>query len=165
MRIMAKRIMTKVGDVFCVKIDDEHKRYFQYIISDLTCLNSDVIRVFKKVYSIDEEPELSEIVKGEVDFYSHCMTSAGIKRELWEKTGNIKEVGEIEHIFFKDKMDYTREDIEDDWRIWRINQDIIHVGRLSEENKKGFLGLVFTPESILHKIRTGICRGVYSKYE
>ena len=108
---MAKRIITKVGDVFCVKMDDKHKRYFQYIISDLTCLNSDVIRAFREVYSIDEETELSEIVKGEVDFYSHCMTSAGIKRGLWEKVGNIKEVGEISHIIFKCKMDYTREDI------------------------------------------------------
>ena len=163
---MAKRIITKVGDVFCVKIDDEHKRYFQYIISDLTCLNSDVIRVFKKVYSIDEEPELSEIVKGEVDFYSHCMTSAGIKRELWKKVGNIKEVGEIEHIVFKCKMDYTREDIEDDWRIWRINQDIIRVGVLNDELKKSsFLGSVFTPENIINKLKTGGYLGNTSTFE
>ena len=147
-------------------MDDEHKRYFQYIISDLTCLNSDVIRVFKKVYSIDEEPELSEIVKGEVDFYSHCMTSAGIKRGLWEKVGNIKEVGEIEHIVFKCKMDYTREDIEDDWRIWRINQDIIRVGVLNDELKKSsFLGSVFTPENIINKLKTGRYLGNTSTFE
>ena len=38
----------KIGDVFVVKVDDKSKKYFQYIISDLTQLNSDVIRAFKK---------------------------------------------------------------------------------------------------------------------
>ena len=28
---MAKRIITKVGDVFCVEIDNEYKCFFQYI--------------------------------------------------------------------------------------------------------------------------------------
>lgn len=62
-------------------------------------------------------------------------------------------------------MDYTREDIKDDWRIWRINQDIIHVGKLSKENKKGFLGLVFTPEDIYYKIKNGVHYGFAAKYE
>ena len=65
------RANTKIGDVFSVKIDNHSKKYFQYIISDLTQLNSDVIRAFKKVYLIDTNPDLSEIVNGEVEFYAH----------------------------------------------------------------------------------------------
>ena len=39
---MLKRIKnTVIGDVFCAKIDENHKRYLQYIVSDLTQLNSD----------------------------------------------------------------------------------------------------------------------------
>lgn len=56
-QIMA-RINTKIGDVFSVKIDN-NKKYFQYIVSDLTQLNSDVIRAFKKVYPINAHPDLS----------------------------------------------------------------------------------------------------------
>lgn len=42
------RVVTKVGDVFSVKLDNEMKKYFQLIAFDLTQLNSDVIRAFKK---------------------------------------------------------------------------------------------------------------------
>jgi len=73
---------TKIGDVFSVKIDDSSKKYFQYIISDLTQLNSDVIRAFKKVYPINTNPDLSEIVNGEVEFYAHCVTKLGLKMNL-----------------------------------------------------------------------------------
>lgn len=43
-----KRVLTKIGDVFEVKIDETSKKYFQYIANDMTQLNSDVIRGFKK---------------------------------------------------------------------------------------------------------------------
>ena len=55
---MAKRVITKIGDVFMAIIDDTYKVYFQYITNDLEQLNSDVIRVFKKRYSKDEQPSL-----------------------------------------------------------------------------------------------------------
>jgi hypothetical protein len=48
---MATRISTKIGDVFSAKIDGNTKKYFQLIAFDLTQLNSDVIRGFKKVYT------------------------------------------------------------------------------------------------------------------
>lgn len=47
---MAKRIVTKIGDVFCAEIDNRIKRYFQYIVNDMEQLNSSVIRVFKTHY-------------------------------------------------------------------------------------------------------------------
>ena len=54
---MNKRIKnTKIRDVFSANIDNNHKRYLQYIASDMTQLNSDVIRVFAKIYPIDANP-------------------------------------------------------------------------------------------------------------
>lgn len=44
---------TKIGDIFCVKLDNNRKKHLQYVASDLTQLNSDVIRVFKIVYPTD----------------------------------------------------------------------------------------------------------------
>jgi len=52
---MKKRILnTRVGDVFCVYIDETSKKYLQYIANDLTQLNSDVIRAFKTKYLKDK---------------------------------------------------------------------------------------------------------------
>lgn len=163
---MAKRVVTKVGDVFCVRVDDHYKRYLQYIVSDVTCLNSDVVRIFKKKYPIETNPDLSEIIKDEVDFYSHCVTSVGVKRGLWEKVGNIREVGDIKHIIFKCKSDYTNANIQNDWRVWKVNEDIIHIGKLKEEYYSfSYLGLIFHPEDIIHKLKTGVYPGVFAKFE
>ena len=67
---MTKRIKaTQIGDIFEVIISETEKRYMQYVVSDMNCLNSDVIRVFKKKYSRDNNPNIEEIVNDEVLFY------------------------------------------------------------------------------------------------
>lgn len=61
---MIKRVkVTKIGDVFEVKISDTEKKYMQCIASDLTQLNSDVLRIFKHVYQINETPALEKLVR------------------------------------------------------------------------------------------------------
>ncbi len=30
-----KRIITRIGDIFCIEIDNEYKCYFQYIAKDV----------------------------------------------------------------------------------------------------------------------------------
>ncbi|MBX3102796.1 MAG: hypothetical protein KF690_09830 [Bacteroidetes bacterium] len=151
------RISTKVGDVFSVRIDANSKKYFQYIISDLTQLNSDVIRVFKKVYSINTNPDLIEVINGEVEFYAHCITKLGIKMAYWEKVGNVAYVGGIDHILFRDSEDYGNPQIKvsENWWVWKINEEQKQVGKLIGENQKAEIGLVINPESIVYRMRTG----------
>ena len=151
------RANTKIGDVFSVKIDDSSKKYFQYIISDLTQLNSDVIRAFKKVHPINSNPDLSEIVNGEVEFYAHCVTKLGLKMGYWEKAGNIIDIGKINHILFRDSGDYGNPQIKisQDWWVWKINEEQKRVGKLTGENQKAEIGLVINPESIVYRMRTG----------
>ena len=166
---MAKRVVTKVGDVFCANIDGKYKRDRQYIVSDFTQLNSDVVRVFKEKYPIDAEPKLDEVVKGEVEFYAHCVVSGGVKRGLWEKVGKCADVGDIENIeniIFKDKRDYDREE-QDDWYIWKINQDFIPVSidNLERIYKNSYFGIVFTPEDVFYKMKNGVYYGFAAKYE
>src|SRR5690349_12420930 len=93
------RVYTKIGDVFCAKISEDTKKHFQLIAYDLTQLNSDVIRAFKKEYAVSETPDLSEIVAGEVEFYAHCVTKFGVKLNLWEKIGTIADIGKVEPLF------------------------------------------------------------------
>ena len=100
------RVYTKKGDVFCVKINETHKKYFQLIAYDLAQLNSDVIRAFEKEYSLDSNPSIDEIINDNVTFYAHCVTKFGVKLGLWDKVGSSKDVGDISKILFRHPDDY-----------------------------------------------------------
>lgn len=168
--IMA-RINTKIGDLFSANLDDKTKKYFQYVSNDLTQLNSDVIRVFKKEYPVDTDPDLSEVVKGEIEFYAHCVTKLGVKLDYWKKVGNIDDVGEIDKILFRNTDDYGSKPGEQikvsyNWYVWKINdEDFKQVGKLKGENKEAEIGIVVPPDSIVYRMRTGEYDFVYPGYE
>ncbi|MDE6787536.1 MAG: hypothetical protein K2J46_10935, partial [Muribaculaceae bacterium] len=139
---MAKRIVTKIGDVFCVEVDNAYKRYFQYFCNDMTQLNSSVIRVFKKRYQMDYKPKPEDIVKDEVDFYAHTILRNGIEDGLWYKVGKAK--GEFEEEKNKplfgmcDDIEYVNGDIikvdpDNKWYIWKINCPFQAIGKLPEK--------------------------------
>lgn len=157
-----KRVVTNIGDVFAVPLGNNMKKYFQLIAYDSKQLNSDVIRVFKKEYPMDESHVLEEIVSGEVEFYAHCITKWGVKLGYWEKVGKANEIGQLDHIKFRDTMDYGRKAgeepirVSNNWFVWRIGDvDFTDVGKLTGENRRAEIGLVINPASIVHRIRTG----------
>lgn len=154
------RVITKIGDVFSVAIDNNKKKYFQYIANDLTQLNSDVIRAFKKIYPIDVNPDLSEIVNDEVDFYAHCVVSLGVKMKLWNKIGNTTEIGNITQILFRGTSDYgvwiDNEPIKisTKWYVWKINdKDFTRVGKLEGDNRNAYVGIVINPLGIIELLK------------
>ena len=165
---MNKKIKnTKIGDVFSANINNNHKRYLQYIASDMTQLNSDVIRVFAKIYPIDANPSIEEIVNDKVDFYAHCVTKSGIKRGLWQKIGNIADVGRTDHIVFRDSGDLGTPEVKisNDWWVWRINEPFIEVGKLTNEYRDAEIGIVFQPERIINRMQTGSYQIKYPDFE
>jgi len=169
---MKKRVITKIGDIFSVKVNERKKKYFQLIAFDITQLNSDVIRVFKEEFSTDEEPDLDQVVKGEVQFYAHCVTRAGIKFGFWEKVGKSKDIGKIGHIIFRDTEDYATVrgeepiTVSNNWYVWHIgDSDFTDVGKLKGENRKAEIGIVFDPESIVHRVKTGQYKWSYPDFE
>ena len=163
-----KRVVTKIGDVFSVKLDDNRTKYFQLVAFDLSQLNSDVIRAFKTVYPLDEKPNLSEIVNGEVEFYAHCGASIGVKLLLWEKVGHVSEIGDTNKILFRDTDDcgngkpYFKST---DWYVWHINEDFKYVGKLKGENRKAEIGIVVSPYGIVDRIKTGKYNIAYPIFE
>ena len=166
------RVVTKVGDVFSVKLDNEVKKYFQLIAFDLTQLNSDVIRAFKKVYAIHATPTLLNIVNDDVDFYAHCVTKFGIRMHLWDKVGNISDVGELSKILFRGTNDYGAKvggeniKVSHNWFVWHINDDkFTYVGNLEGENRKAEIGVVMPPLAIVERIKTGKYSFVYPEFE
>lgn len=165
------RTNTKTGDIFSVNVTENTKKYFQYIANDLTQLNSDVIRAFKKEYSINDKPELSEIIKDEVEFYAHCVTKYGIKMKLWEKVGNIP-FNEKVDVIFRGTNDYGVKlgdepiKISNNWYIWRINdKDFTKVGKLTGEYRKSEIGVVVIPQDVVDRIKTGKYYFVYPDFE
>ncbi|MBI5326539.1 MAG: hypothetical protein HZB41_14910 [Ignavibacteriae bacterium] len=162
-----KRLRTQIGDIFSVKIDEHHKKYFQYIINDLTQLNSDVIRAFKCAYNINDKPELWDLIKNEVDFYAHCVTDIGIKYGYWEKVGNKAEVGKINHILFRSSRDSGNPAIKvsHNWWVWKINEEQKYLGKLRDKYISAEIGIVVTPEDIVTRLRTGKYDFVYPDFE
>ena len=161
---MAKRIVTKMGDIFCVEIDNGYKRFFQYIINDIEALNSSVIRVFKTHYPMDYRPIIEEIVMDEVEFYAHTVLRAGIVYGAWYKVGNSKEIGEG----YKDVLFGTASDVRvlpnkelefvspsENWYVWHINEPPLFVGKLTEKYKDLEQGDVMSYVSIIDRLRNG----------
>jgi hypothetical protein len=153
------RTNTKIGDVFSVKIDENNMKYFQLVAFDLTQLNSDVIKAFKKLYPLNTEPDLSEIVSGDVEFYAHGVTKLGLKMNFWECVGNISDIGDITNILFRDANDYGSKPgeqikVSHKWHIWRINdKNFTNVGTLEGENRKAYVGLVINPLGIIELLK------------
>ena len=166
------RVYTKTGDVFSVQLDANSKKYFQLIAYDLTQLNSDVIRAYKRVYGLDENPDLSVIVNGDVEFYAHCVTKWGVKMGLWEKAGSTKDTGDTNHILFRGTNDYGLEiggelvKISRNWYVWHINdEDFTRVGILEGENRKAEIGIVVNPYDIVERMQTGSYSFFYPGFE
>lgn len=153
---MAKRLRTKIGDIFSVPINDREKRYIQLVAFDLLQLNSDVIRCFVRKYSLDVVPTMEEVINDEVLFFAHCATDFGLKLNLWSKVGNNHNVGSPENILFRSTNDYARKEgtepvtISDNWHIWKINdQTFTRVGKLVGKNRSAFMGLLINPYGLL----------------
>lgn len=165
---MAKRIVTKIGDVFCVEFDNKYKRYFQYFCNDITQLNSSVIRVFKNIYPIDYSPILGEIISDEVDFYAHTILRVGLEWESWYKIGKVKgnytEDIEIPIFGTCQETEYINREIIDvdpntNWYIWKINRSPIRVGTLTEKLINNVeRGGVFPCEEIVDRMKYGYYR-------
>ncbi len=159
-----KRLYLKIGDVFVVKLDDK-KRYFQYVSDDLTQLNSEVVRVFKKSYGLDDSLDLTDVVSEEVDFYTHTVIKLGAKLNLWEKAGNTPEIGTTE-ILFRDCGDYGISTVKksEDWYSWKIIEPMIRVGKLEGKNQKAHIGVIVNPAGLVSRMKTGLYHAVYPEF-
>lgn len=153
-----KRIVTKIGNVFCVKLDENRKRYFQYIANDLYQLNSSTIRVFKTDYPMNIDPCIDEIVADEVEFYSHTILSFGIQAGLWQKVGKSNNIGCLDSIMFRSTIDIDPSTLKSyNWYVWKLgDEDSCSIGELNEEYAQlSDFGSVFPPEEIVERIKHG----------
>lgn len=164
-RDMAKKIITKIGDVFCVEFDNDTKGYFQYIANDMTELNSSVIRAFKNHYPIGQSVEIEEIVNDEVDFYAHTVLRNGIADGSWYKVGKSINIGldSLNNVIFghPQSTEYINGNIidvsyETNWYIWNVNKKHIKIGTISPPLlKKVTDGAIVRSIDIITKMKRG----------
>ena len=159
--IKQKRIITRVGDIFCIELKKQ-KVFFQFIAVDSSELNSATIRVFQKKYSQDYVFDAEEVINDEVMFYAHTCLKQGLKQGIWTKVGKSKEVGDLENVLFRRTSDWTPQCLKSyRWWVGGINKDYIMVGELTEEYKnKTHMGWVVPPTDIVEKIEFGEYQGL-----
>lgn len=153
-----KRLTIRMGDVFCVDVDDRHKRYMQYVAKDQAQLNAAVIRVFKKKYPKDEQVDMDDIVCGEVEFYAHVYgTRHAVLDGICIKCGKSKMLGDTKNILFRlnSELDESLLTVSHRWYVWKINHEYVHIGDLVPPYDKYDLGEVYPIEWVIEKIKTG----------
>lgn len=159
---MAKRVVTRIGNIFSIEIDGEYKCYFQYVANDRTQLNSSVIRMFKKRYMLKDNPSMDEIVRDGVLFYAHTILKGGITDNIWSKVGICSEVGDNINIYFYGfGTCWYRWKINTPFQIFREYTDFNH---LPIECLNMNYGSVFPYPYIISKLKTGFFCGVNGHY-
>ena len=151
---MTKRVKsTKVGDIFEFVINSDEKRYLQYIISDMSQLNSDVVRVFKRKYPLTEKPSLQIILEDDILCYFHCDSKAGIIKNKWSLYGNDPNVGVIKNVFFRTPLNpkNMHDPTTVGWIVWPINGEKKYIELLNNEQKLYGLGYIF-PVDLVHQL-------------
>ena len=156
-----KRIVTRVGDIFCVELK-EQKVYLQFIAIDISYLNSVAIRVFKRKYPLDYVFNADEVVNDEVMFYAHTLIQPGLKQGIWSKVGKSKDVGDLEKVLFRTTSDWTAERLKSyRWWVGGINKEYTMIGELTEEyRQKTHEAAVVPPADIVEKIEFGEYQGL-----
>ncbi|RQO37756.1 hypothetical protein DBR39_12765 [Chryseobacterium sp. KBW03] len=169
---MAKRVITKIGDIFSVELDNGNKKFFQYIANDLTQLNSDVIRSYKQEYLKDQVPDFKELLSGEIDFHTHTPINIGVKQGLFNPEGNYAVYPNINSVLFRGTNDAGHGPgkpqvfISEDWYVWKINdKNFKNVGKLNGENRNAEIGAVIPPLMVVERIRTGKFNFVYPDFQ
>ena len=161
---MAKRIVTKIGDVFCAVLPGNKKAYFQYVANDLSQLNSSVIRVFRTHYPLDQTVSLKEIINDEIDFYAHTILRVGIDVNAWTKVGKDKNINEkeIENVIFGTAQPFecasvvVLTDPTNNWYVWHINGVRTRIGTLPENlHDIVYPGAVLTYKDVLNRMYYG----------
>lgn len=105
---MAKRTVTRIGDIFCAEIDNEYKCYFQYVGKDTYQLGGALIRVFRKHYPLDANPSMDEITADEVAFHTLTYIQPGTYDNAWYKVGKapIRNEEALKDIIFGNPREY-----------------------------------------------------------
>lgn len=163
---MAKGVRVRQGDVFCVKLDEKNKGYFQFLFRDSSQLGGNVIRVFYKHYPNDYEPTIDEIISDEVAFFTHTFVQGGIYFDVFTKIGNVKVLNENKLpgvIFCYQSTPYEFDNnypkemwSKKMWYVYQANETLVLYETLPKNwRNKVELGWVMNFESVVSRMKFG----------
>lgn len=164
-----KRIVTKIGHVFCSEVEGVFKFYFQYVANDVHQLNSSVIRVFRTHYNLNDEPDLNTVVSDNVDFYAHTVLRRGIEQGLWHRIGkagimNSDSLSEVifaqtqnQSIVYEPNAKLIEIDPLRNWYMWHLGDaDSRFIGVLPAHlHDMVEVSYVFPPLSVIQRAKYG----------
>ena len=138
------------GSIFCT-VRNNQKRFFQYVGSDLSQLNSDVIGIFRRNYTHNEFPNVARFLDDTYEYVLHTTISLGKRMCGWEYLGETSEPHKIDDVLFVTQHSHplfyrVGEPIDGGWRIWKMNEDAAVISY--HPNGKLTNGMVFPPYSI-----------------
>ncbi len=175
---MAKRVIVRKGNVFCVEIDGKYKCFFQYVCDDLFMLNGQVIQVFKTRYPMEYEPVMEDIVRDKVAFYAHTIVRAGLIYEVWYKVGNaaLTVSDDYKKVVWGITNDTKQisggiHDIPvnpiDNWTLWRTNKMPFLVGGKLPDSYRNIVedGAIVPYVEIVSRIKLGYYTYELDEYE
>ena len=69
-------------------------------------------------------------------------------------------------VLFRDSDDYGNPQIKVShaWYVWRINEEFKFIGELAKKYQHAEIGIVMTPDDIIHRMRNGVYDGFYPEY-
>ena len=103
----------------------------------------------------DKNPNLLEIVNGEVEFYAHTVLRIGIADSVWYKVGKSLELGDYRDVFFRIDGDIDRVERSEKWYVWKIGEPFIYVGKLPAKYYDAENGYVICYEDLIARLKTG----------
>jgi hypothetical protein len=107
---------------------------------------------------------LHVVLSGDVDFHAHVVILWGLKKELWKKVGNAQ-VPARPDVWFRDSDDFRlRLNISKNWKVWRINEEFRYVGKLPKKYHGAEIGVVVSPDNIIHRMKDGKYRFFTPKF-
>lgn len=158
--------MKNIGSIFAVTEEDGRRRFFWCVGKDSSQLNSDLIVVFREVYPASATPDFDEVVAGDVEFYCHVFLRVGTKLGYWSRVA-LRPVRRVFSMVFRDTNDYGNPSsrLSERWYVWQPNEPFQVVGRLTGEMRMAEPGVVFPPDSVVARIRTGRYGIQYPTYD
>jgi hypothetical protein len=121
---------------------------------------------------LDEISSFEVIICGKINFHAHCFVKLGMKMDLWEKVGNVKQFLPCD-VLFRVAHDYgcragkLPHVVSEEWATWEVGDvEPFYIGKISREDYNNTeIGMVIAPDSIVHRIQTGEYDFVYPTYK
>lgn len=146
---------THIGDIFEIPLPGDRKRYMQFIIVDSSQLGAWTVRVFKKEYSIEDQPSIDSIIDDRVDFYMNTRAlGVGILEGLWSRYGKSDNLGNLNKVVFRcyhDGLGFSPSR----WWVWKAAQPVKRYKILPLWYLSAAEGSMSPPYGVVHRIVTG----------